>query len=217
MLNIFFRENVLAIIVLIWLQLGPSGLREVQSSKKIFFSNLFIISPFPWNTSFRRINLLKFFFCPQLLKEKIGGYWIYSTLTLVILCTNRFLHEETLKIGFNLTGRDLKHLKAYQKAEKLNTTLLEIFEKARLKSDIFIKNVSLIKQGYILGSISEEFSYESSPKSNREDWNTLFHPLFGWCHHFEPNFKRNISPNKGSFSWKQLLFLTQNRRNNLLV
>ena len=97
-----------------------------------------------------------------------------------------------------MTGRDLKFLNAYQVAEKKGQNLQDILKKAKNKDSSFIEQLFLIKQGYDVGTaVSDETSYSSNPKDhNSNDWETKFHPLFGWCHHFEPAFLLKASLNK---------------------
>ena len=97
-----------------------------------------------------------------------------------------------------MTGRDLKFLNAYQVAEKKGQNLQNILKKAKNKDSSFIEQLFLIKQGYDVGiNVSDETSYSSNPKDhNSNDWETKFHPLFGWCHHFEPAFLLKASLNK---------------------
>ena len=87
----------------------------------------------------------------------------------------------------------MKYLKAYQIAKDKNVTLLEILDNAENKDNSFIEKVTLIKQGFCA---SVETSYSSNPVNNSSDWKTIFHPLFGWCHHFEPAFKKKVSLNR---------------------
>ena len=97
-----------------------------------------------------------------------------------------------------MTGRDLKFLNAYQVAEKKGQNLQDILKKAKNKDSSFIEQLYLVKQGYDVGpAVSHETSYSSNPKDhNSNDWETKFHPLFGWCHHFEPAFSLKASLNK---------------------
>ena len=97
-----------------------------------------------------------------------------------------------------MTGRDLKFLNAYQVAEKKGQNLQDILKKAKNKDSSFMEQLFLIKQGYDVGTaVSDETSYSSNPKDhNSNDWETKFHPLFGWCHHFEPEFLLKASLNK---------------------
>ena len=107
---------------------------------------------------------------------------------------NNILYENVLRNEFNsLTGKELKYLKAYSKAEEKGQTLLNVLVKAKNIDTSFIEKVSLIKQGFQSGSPSFENSYSSDPKNDPKDWKMIFHPLFGWCHHFEPAFKRKIA------------------------
>ena len=105
----------------------------------------------------------------------------------------RFLYEDVLWKKYGLTGKDMKYLKAYQIAKGKNVTLLEILDNAKNKDNSFIDKITLIKQGFCA---SVETSYSSNPEKNSSDWETIFHPLFGWCHHFEPVFKKKISLNR---------------------
>ena len=100
-----------------------------------------------------------------------------------------------------MTGRDLKFLNAYQVAEKKGQNLQDILKKAKNKDFSFIEQLFLIKQGYDVGTAISDIdistSYSSNPKGhNSNDWETKFHPLFGWCHHFEPEFLLKASLNK---------------------
>ena len=109
---------------------------------------------------------------------------------------HRFLYEDILWKKYSLTGKDIKHLRAYQIAQEKNETLLDILQTAKNKDNSFIDNITLIKQGFEVGSESGETSYSSNPKNNSSDWDQIFHPLFGWCHHFEPVFKKKVSLRK---------------------
>ena len=62
---------------------------------------------------------------------------------------NRFLQQDVLRKEFNLTGKDLRSLRAYKTLAQINKTLLEVFDRALINGSSFIDSIYLLKQGKI--------------------------------------------------------------------
>ena len=93
--------------------------------------------------------------------------------------------EFLLKERFNLSSQDLKTGKVYEAAQDLNMSLVQLCEAGLINDSSYIKRVTILEQGKYGGGNAALPNLISDPRKHSSHWRTVYHPLFGICHHFE--------------------------------
>ena len=97
---------------------------------------------------------------------------------------NSFLAENQLEnlLKKPTPAKNFKYLPIYQKAKKANISMIELLKSSLLNDSEYIQTLLITKLGHYAGYSMP--SLVSKPWNDTGNWKSMYHPLYGICHHF---------------------------------
>ena len=90
----------------------------------------------------------------------------------------------SLDLIFDLKLSEVRYLKAFEKAESLGTSVLDIYKLFLYNNSQSVKDLKLSSRGQYAGTSTP--SLVSDPY-NEDEWSSFWHPLYGVCFAFKTN------------------------------